>query len=115
VQREPGASSQKALVDAAGGAPLRGPVASGHLEVARRVTYGAAAGITMEPAALQYGLAFGPLEEHVAELWIDARWRAHPAVEALGGVLRSSAFSARMATVGGYELARCGAQEGEDA
>jgi DNA-binding XRE family transcriptional regulator len=115
VQREPGASSQKALVDAAGGATLRGPVASGHLDVARRVTYGAAAGITMEPAALQFGLAFGALEEHVAELWIDARWRAHPAVEALGGVLRSSAFSARMATIGGYELARCGAQEVQDA
>jgi DNA-binding XRE family transcriptional regulator len=104
VQREPDASSQRALVAAAGGAALPGPVASGHLEVARRVAYGATAGVTMEPAALQFGLAFGPLEEHVAELWIDARWREHPAVAALGDVLRSAAFAARLSTIGGYDL-----------
>jgi DNA-binding XRE family transcriptional regulator len=104
VQREPGASSQKALVAASGGAQLAGPVASGHVEVARRVAYGATAGVTMEPAALQFGLAFGPLEDHVAELWIDAGERAHPAVEALGDVLRSSAFAARLAAIGGYDL-----------
>ena len=34
----------------------------------------------------------------------DARWREHPAVEALGNVLRSSAFTRRLSLVGGYEL-----------
>ena len=43
---------------------------------------------------MQYGLAFAPLEEHVAELWIDARAREHPAVAAIGELLRSAAFTA---------------------
>ena len=79
---------------AAEGASLpRGPVASGHLDVARRVADGAPAGVTMEPAAIGLELAFAPLEEHVAELWVDARWREHPAVDALGDLLRSAAFT----------------------
>jgi DNA-binding XRE family transcriptional regulator len=115
VQREPGASSQRAFAAAlaASGAPAPpGPVVSGHLEAARRVADGAAAGVTMEPAALRFGLAFGALEEHVAELWVDPRWRAHPAVAALGNVLRSAAFSARVGLVGGYELDGCGGERG---
>lgn len=114
VQREAGASSQKALLVAAVAAGARapdGPIASGHLDVARRVAAGAAAGVTMEPAALQLGLAFSALEEHVAELWVDARWRAHGAVDAIGGVLRSPAFAARLTLVGGYEAARSGSEE----
>lgn len=113
VQREPGASCQKAFVAAVaahGGRALDGPIASGHVEVAREVAAGASAGVMMEPAAMQFGLAFGALEEHVAELWLDARWRAHPAVEAVGNVLRSPAFTTRMALIGGYELAECGVQ-----
>ncbi|HEY1276484.1 MAG TPA: helix-turn-helix domain-containing protein [Thermoleophilaceae bacterium] len=111
VQREAGASSQRAFASAVaahGGPAVAGPVESGHLEVARRVAGGAAAGVTMEPAALRFGLAFRELESHVAELWIDPRWRAHPGVEALGEVLRSQAFTTRMALVGGYELSHCG-------
>lgn len=107
VQREAGASSQEAFVAAAaaeGLAPPAGPRAAGHLEVARRVAEGAPAGVTMEPAALRYALAFNSLAEHVVELWLDARWREHPAVEALGNVLRSSAFTRRLSLVGGYEL-----------
>jgi DNA-binding XRE family transcriptional regulator len=115
VQREGGASSQKAFlaaVEAEGGAVRPGPIAAGHVEAARRVADGAVAGVTMEPAALQFGLAFGGLEEHVAELWVDARWRTYPAVEAVGNVLRSAAFTSRLALVGGYELAGCGEQKG---
>jgi DNA-binding XRE family transcriptional regulator len=111
VQREAGASSQRAFAAAlaAEGAPLPpGPVASGHLDAARRVAYGAAAGVTMEPAAIGMELAFAALEEHVAEVWVDARWREHPAVGALGELLRSGAFTARLGLVGGYELAGCG-------
>ncbi len=115
VQREASASSQRAFVAAvaeAGGERLPGPVASGHLDVARRVADGAGAGVTMEPAAVQLGLAFDELEEHVAELWVDARWQAHPAAEALGNVLRSTAFTARLDLVGGYDLAQGGTQRG---
>jgi DNA-binding XRE family transcriptional regulator len=117
VQREEGASSQKAFlaaVDAEGHARPAGAIAAGHLEVARRVTQGASAGVTMEPAALSAQLAFSPLEEHVAELWIDERFREHPAVEALVGVLRSRAFTTRLSLIGGYELADCGAQKTAD-
>jgi DNA-binding XRE family transcriptional regulator len=116
VQLEPGASSQKAFMSAVaaeGGQVVDGVVASGHLEVARQVANGAMAGVTMEPAAIQFGLAFSELEEHVAEIWIDARWRAHPAVAALGAVLRSAAFITRLSLVGGYELAQCGNEKGQ--
>jgi putative molybdopterin biosynthesis protein len=116
VQREAGASSQKALaaaVAAEGEGPLTGPTAPGHLEVARRVADGAAAGITMEPAAIRHGLAFCALEEHVAELWVDGRWRGHAGVEAAVGALRSAAFTARLDLVGGYDVAGCGDLRGE--
>jgi len=53
-------------------------------------------------------LAFAPLEEHVAEVWIDARWCEHPAVAALGAVLSSRGFSRRLELVGGYDVERCG-------
>ena len=111
VQREDGASSQRAFAEAvaAEGASLpRGPVATGHLDAARRVAYGAPAGVTMEPAAIGLELAFAPLEEHVAEVWVDARWREHPAVGALGDLLRSGAFTQRLGLVGGYDLVGCG-------
>jgi molybdate-binding protein len=111
VQREAGASSQKALVaavSAEGAGPLAGPTAPGHLEVARRVAAGAVAGVTMEPAALQHELAFWALEEHVAELWVDGRWRAHAGAEATVEALRSAAFTARLELVGGYDVAGCG-------
>jgi len=107
VQREPGASSQRAFAQAlahAGCERLKGPLASGHLDAARRVVAGAAAAVTMEPAALRYGLAFEALEEHVAELWVAAPHRAHPAVGALQEMLGSRAFTARMGLVDGYDL-----------
>lgn len=116
VQREPGASSQKAFlaaVIAEGGQRPPGPLASGHVDVARRVANGAAAGVTMEPAAISWQLAFEALEEHVAEVWVDERWHEHPAVAALGDVLRSAVFTARLALIGGYELTGCGSQRAE--
>lgn len=115
VQREPGASTQRALARAlarCGGATLPGPVAADHLDVARRVAAGAVAGVTMEPAARRFGLGFSALEEHVAELWVGERWRDHPAVEAVGATLRSAAFAARMGLIDGYELADTGARRG---
>ncbi len=111
VQREVGASSQQALlraVRAAGAPPPTGPVAGGHLAVARRVAEGAHAGVTFEPAAAHRRLGFLALEEHVVELWIAHEHRAHPGVGALGHVLISSTFARRLAAIGGYDLAGCG-------
>ncbi len=116
VQRDDGASSQKAFVDAArarAGAVPDGPRAAGHLEVVQRVANGAPAGVTMEPAALNLGLAFEALEEHVAELWLDGRWTDHPAVDSLANLLRSSAFTQRLGLVGGYQTASCGSRRDE--
>ena len=115
VQRDAGASSQKAFlaaVAAVGGEPPPGPVVPGHMEAARRVVDGALAGVTMEPAALRFELAFDGLEEHVAELWIDARWRTHPAVGALGNVLRSAVCTSRLGLIDGYDVTHCGEQRG---
>jgi hypothetical protein len=115
VQREDGAATQKAFLAAAAAAGQEappGPRASGHLEVARRVVDGAAAGVTMEPAARSYGLDFAALETHVAQLWIDGRRHDHPAVESLVGVLRSAAFTQRLALIGSYDTEGCGSQMG---
>jgi molybdate-binding protein len=68
------------------------------------VAAGAPAGITMEPAALSLGLGFDALEEHRCELWIGAEHRDHPGAQALGGLLRSAAFTRRLALVPGYEV-----------
>jgi DNA-binding XRE family transcriptional regulator len=116
VQREDGAATQRAFLAAAaaaGQAAPPGPRASGHLEVARRVVEGAAAGVTMEPAARSYGLDFAELETHVAQLWIDGRRHDHPAVESLVGVLRSAAFTQRLALIGSYDTEGCGSQMGD--
>ena len=81
-----------------------GPVASGHVEVARRVAHGATAGVTMEPAAISRRLAF-------AAAW-RSTWRSSgstrggasiPRFGGAGELLRSAAFTARLALVGGYD------------
>ena len=108
VQREDGAASQQAFLAAvarAGAPPPPGPRAAGHLEVARRVAMGAAAGVTMEPAAAHLGLAFEPLEEHRCELWIAAGHRDHPGARSLVALLGSAAFRRRLGLVRGYEVA----------
>lgn len=118
VQREDGASTQKAFVAAANAAhaqPPPGPRARGHLEVARRVADGAPAGVTFEPAAAALGLAFAELEEHTAEVWIGAQHRHHPAVSGLLDVLRSASFSERLALIGGYDTSATGSTIGEAA
>jgi transcriptional regulator with XRE-family HTH domain len=112
VQREPGAAGQQAFlraVRAAGGDAPPGPVASDHLDAVRRVTLGAPAAVTMEPAAIAAGLRFTPLEEHVAEVWCDERFLADPGVRALGDTLASAAFARRLAVFGGYDTSATGA------
>jgi DNA-binding XRE family transcriptional regulator len=114
VQREAGAATQAALaraLDATGAGSLPGPVGDGHLDVARRVRCREArAGVTMQAAALAFGLAFAPLEVHDVELWVDQRWMAAPPVVALLDVLAGDAFARRAATVPGYDLAGLGTE-----
>jgi DNA-binding XRE family transcriptional regulator len=117
AQREPGASSQHALVRALRAAGCEqlptGPIADGHLDAARRVEVGQAeVALTMEAAAVAHRLSFAAIEEHDVELWIDERWADLPGVTALLDTLTSAAFLRRVERIGGYELARCGTEVG---
>jgi DNA-binding XRE family transcriptional regulator len=113
VQRETAASSQQAFVRAltkAGARTIKGPIGSGHIDVARRVAQGGGkAGVTMEAAAHAFGLPFLPLEAHDVELWIAERFVDHPAVQSLLDQLDTQALTARASALGGYDLARHGA------
>jgi len=111
VQREETAASQAAFQRAlaqAGAEQPPGPRASGHLEGARRAAIVRGAAVSMEPAANVFGLGFHPLETHVVELWIDARWQSHGGVGRLVELLRSPRFRDRVAVIGSYELSRAG-------
>ena len=110
VQREEGASSQKAFAAAvaAEGAPLPpGPVAAGHLDVARRVAYGAprrrddgarrdrhGAGVRAARGARRRGLGRRALA------------RAPGGRRARASCCAPAAFTARLGLVGGYDLGR---------
>ena len=52
-------------------------------------------------AAGAFWLSFTALEEHVAELWCDARHGDEPGVRALGDTVASAAFRRRLAVIGG--------------
>ncbi|MDZ7679812.1 MAG: helix-turn-helix domain-containing protein [Acidimicrobiales bacterium] len=118
IQREGSAGTQQALVRALvalGGDPAPpGPVASGHLDVARRLrrvaTGSATAGITMEAAARAFDLAFDPIEVHTAELWIDRRFAGIPALATMVELLAGATVSRQVAALGGYDLAGTGTE-----
>jgi DNA-binding XRE family transcriptional regulator len=113
AQREDGAGSQRALIRAlaaVGSSGLPGPRVDGHVDAARHVVAGVAAGITMEPAASAFGLGFLPLETHRSELWIDQRYLDHPCSAALLSVLCDSAFSDRASRLPGYDVTRIGSE-----
>jgi DNA-binding XRE family transcriptional regulator len=109
VQREASAASQQALERAAGDL-LPAPVAraAGHVPAARHAALAGCAAVTFEPAALQHGLGFVPLEEHVVELWVGPGAGGHPGAEALERLLRSDALRRRVALVGGYDMEGAG-------
>ncbi len=109
AQRDPGASAQKALLRALrrAGADLRlsGPVAASHIDAARRASLGEVDGaLTIEPCARAYELGFEPLEEHRVELWIRESFAGVPGVQALGELIGSGAFRARLEELEGYQL-----------
>ena len=107
-----GAEAQKALDRAlrghGGSSKVAGVVASGHLESARLVAYGAAdLGVVMEPVVLAYGLDFTPLEEHIVFLETDECWTEHPGARALTALFASRTFRVHLGLVGGYDLNFC--------
>ena len=83
--------------------------AAGHLQVASTVAGGVAdVGVSSEPAALAYGLSFIPLAEERFDLVIPARYAASREVQGLLKVLASPWLLAQLASLPGYDPARCG-------
>jgi transcriptional regulator with XRE-family HTH domain/molybdate-binding protein len=107
IQRDAGATAQSAYERAlatVGARPPAGPTAAGHLDAARRAAESGRAAVTIEPVALALGLRFHALESHTVEIWIDRAAVDHPGAHALGEVLGSARFRARLAVLPGYEL-----------
>ena len=116
VNREPG-SEARLLLDrelaAAGADPAQLPgydsQATGHLHVASAVAAGLAdVGVASEPAALAYGLAFIPLAAERFDLVIPAGQAGSREVAGLLKVLSSRWLLDQLASLPGYDPARCG-------
>ncbi|HEX3713417.1 MAG TPA: substrate-binding domain-containing protein [Trebonia sp.] len=116
VNRESGSEARnlldtecRRLAIAPGDLPGYDTRAAGHLQVASAISAGlAAAGITTEPAARVYGLAFVPLAEERFSLVIPAMHAASREVQALLKVLSSPWLLAQLAAIPGYDAASCG-------
>ncbi len=116
VNREPGAQA-RTLLDRErlrlGLDPAQLPGydsrAAGHLQVAAAIAGGLAdAGVSSEPAALAYGLDFIPLAEERFDLVLPAKHTASREVQGLLKVLTSPWLLAQLASLPGYDAARCG-------
>ena len=116
VNREPGAQA-RALLDRErlrlrlDPAELPGydSRAAGHLQVAAAIVGGLAdAGVSSEPAALAYGLDFIPLAAERFDLVLPAKHAASREVQGLLKVLASPWLLAQLASLPGYDAARCG-------
>ena len=116
VNREPGAQA-RALLDRErqrlGLTPAELPGydsrAGGHLQVAAAVAGGLAdAGVSSEPAALAYGLDFIPLASERFDLVLPAKHAASREIQGLLKVLTSPWLLAQLASLPGYDAARCG-------
>ncbi len=115
VQRDSDAGAQKALeraLQSIGARPgLPGPIASGHIDAARRVAYGiGSAGLVMEAAARHFELAFTPLEHHRVELWLAEEWLDLPASQALVGILTSTSLRTQLQLIPGYDHHQTGTE-----
>jgi putative molybdopterin biosynthesis protein len=83
--------------------------AAGHLQVAAAVAAGLAdAGVASEPAALAYGLAFIPLAAERFDLVIPAGQAGTREAQGLLKVLSSRWLLDQLASLPGYDPARCG-------
>jgi putative molybdopterin biosynthesis protein len=84
-------------------------LAAGHLQVAAAIVGGLAdAGVSSEPAALAYGLDFIPLADERFDLLLPAKHAASREVQGLLRVLTSPWLLAQLASLPGYDAARCG-------
>jgi putative molybdopterin biosynthesis protein len=116
VNREPGAEARsvldRELADAGidgGQLPGYSTQVTGHLQVAAAIAAGLAdAGIASEPAALAYGLAFVPLTAEHFDLVVPAGQAGTREVQALLKVLSSAWLLDQLASLPGYDSARCG-------
>ena len=112
AQRAESATSQRALQHALIGAGasrgLPGPLVEGHLESARSVTLGIPVGLTMEPAALAFGLSFFSIERHITELWVDRRWIDNRTMRVMIDLLTERVFLRQASRIAGYDLHRTG-------
>jgi len=116
VNREPGAEA-RTLLDrerlrlALDPAELPGydSRAAGHLQVAAAIVGGLAdVGVSSEPAALAYGLDFIPLAEERFDLVLPAKHAASREIQGLLKVLTAPLRLAQLASLPGYDAARCG-------
>ncbi|HEY1616728.1 MAG TPA: substrate-binding domain-containing protein [Streptosporangiaceae bacterium] len=116
VNREPGAEARSVLdreladlgIDASQ-LPGYGTQATGQLHVAAAVAAGLAdAGIASEPAALAYELAFVPLATERFDFVIPAGQAGTREVQGLLKVLSSPWLHDQLASLPGYDPARCG-------
>lgn len=114
VGREPGTGADdlvaRLLAGEGGGRPdFSGPVAEGHLDVARRVHCGAAdTGIAIESAALAWGLGFVPLVEERFDLVIPVDVAEAPPVSRFLETLDDPGFRAEAASLPGYDTSISG-------
>lgn len=116
VNREPGSEARivldrelAALGIDAGQLPGYGTRVTGHLQVAAAITAGLAdVGVASEPAALAYGLAFIPLASERFDLVIPADLAGSREVQGLIKVLSSRWLLDQLASLPGYDPARCG-------
>jgi len=116
VNREPG-SEARLLLDRElatlgadpGELPGYGSQATGHLHVASAIAAGLAdVGVASEPAALAYGLDFLPLTTERFDLVVPADRAASREAQALLKVLSSRWLLDQLASLPGYDPARCG-------
>ena len=115
VQREAGAGAhallRRCLADSRPDEhiPASGPIAHGHLEVARLVRWGVAdAGVAIEAAALAEGLDFIPLAEERFDLLVPRSRVDAPAVARLFSLIDKPLFRAEAAHLPGYDLSMAG-------
>ena len=116
VNREPGSEARHVLDRELTGLGLDGSQlpgygtrATGHLQVAAAIAAGLAdAGVTSEPAALTYGLAFVPLAAERFDLVIPADLAGSREIQALIKVLSSRWLHDQLASLPGYDPAGCG-------
>ena len=89
--------------------PGYGTQATGHLQVAASIAAGLAdVGVASEPAALAFGLAFVPLAAEHFDLVIPAGQVGCREVQGLLKVLSSRWLLDQLASLPGYDPARCG-------